>query len=804
MALSLTPNQPRALPTLSNFQTRTQHVFGVLPCLWQVKVAEEILKGEHDIICIAGTGMGKTLTFWMPLLFRPGAIQIVVTPLNLLGKQNVASLDKAGIRAISISSETATPANFQAISAFKYQVVVISPEQIMKPDGGFERLLKNPLFTQCIISIIIDEAHCLTDWGEFRPEYRELGQLQYVVPMSVPLLVTSATITKGTLRDLTHLLHMSSRRTVIIHWSSDHPNIGICVKKIKYALNSFADLTFLVPAGFKVGDPPPPKFLIFFDDIPASINAACVLRHRLPRELKEKIRWFNTDMSTQYKETELQKLTNGETWGLCTTTSFGMGMDVPDILLVIQWRATCKLAALWQRFGRAARDKQLTGTAILFAEKEHFDDERAAKEARRVRRTVTRKWTAKDASLPSASHPVKRAVLSSSNGGTMHDQSDIRYGVDTMVNADLNGSSDEESDDEESLISADTPGTSQDTQVLLEALAQGEDPSSQLARAGKKRKGVLDAGTDFLINAEKRTGMMCRRKVFDVCFDNGTAGGKNASPLLNSNTNFLPSVSDHHKCNTDNVQGCPRCCIMEPIVCCDIHNPADFASYDSPNSKASRATHRSRLPKYTRDKNDYDLENALLTWREEKTVAVYGWACLYDNGPVVMTNSTLDRIIDCAHHHKIQTPQDLKRETVWADSNLYAAEVVSLVQRHAALRTLLFISTPLRQDARTTLSIANPITVPVPTPDPTMPQLTSSGNSSLPMKRRAAKCSACGQEGHNGSSQSFVFEASIPHFNWQQREYRIAAQLATTALQQLYNYIVECASIFQSICFVLH
>ncbi|KAI6120804.1 hypothetical protein EV401DRAFT_1838287, partial [Pisolithus croceorrhizus] len=49
------------------------------------------------------------------------------------------------------------------------------------------------------------------------------------------------------------------------------------------------------------------------------------------------------------------------------------GMDVPDISLVIQWRATCKLAALWQRFGRAVHDKRLTGTALLFAEKEHFD-----------------------------------------------------------------------------------------------------------------------------------------------------------------------------------------------------------------------------------------------------------------------------------------------------------------------------------------------------------------------------------------------------------------------------------------------
>ncbi|KAI6156377.1 hypothetical protein EDD17DRAFT_1489484 [Pisolithus thermaeus] len=134
----------------------------------------------------------------------------------------------------------------------------------MRPDGGFKRLLKSPLFIQQIISIVIDEVHCLTDWGEFRPEYRELGRLHYVVPQSVPLLVMSATLMMSMLCDITHLLHMSPSRTVIICWSSDRPNIGIGVKKIKYALNSFADLTFLIPAGFKMGDPPLPKFLVFF------------------------------------------------------------------------------------------------------------------------------------------------------------------------------------------------------------------------------------------------------------------------------------------------------------------------------------------------------------------------------------------------------------------------------------------------------------------------------------------------------------------------------------------------------------
>ena len=193
----------------------------------------------------------------------------------------------------------------------------------MKPNGEFEKLLKNRLFASRIISIIIDEAHCLTEWGDFRPEYRELGRLHYM-PSSIPLLVTSATLTRNIFSDIINLLCIPSDRKYVVRRSSDRPNIKIGVRKIKYSLNSFADLTFLIPTGFKVGDPPPPKFLVFFDDITESINAATVLRRRLPCELRDKIKWFNADMTTTFKEDELERLTGGDSWGFCTTTSFGM------------------------------------------------------------------------------------------------------------------------------------------------------------------------------------------------------------------------------------------------------------------------------------------------------------------------------------------------------------------------------------------------------------------------------------------------------------------------------------------------
>jgi superfamily II DNA helicase RecQ len=101
-------------PSLEEIRQQTSNTFHVRPCLWQLKVVEAILRGEKHIISIAGTGMGKTLTFWMPLLFRPPSnVIIVVTPLNGLGKQNVASLDEAGLKSIFICGDTATAENFR-------------------------------------------------------------------------------------------------------------------------------------------------------------------------------------------------------------------------------------------------------------------------------------------------------------------------------------------------------------------------------------------------------------------------------------------------------------------------------------------------------------------------------------------------------------------------------------------------------------------------------------------------------------------------------------------------------------------
>ncbi|KAG1888915.1 uncharacterized protein F5891DRAFT_913757, partial [Suillus fuscotomentosus] len=174
----------------------------------------------------------------------------------------------------------------QGIEDLCYRAIITSPEQLMKPGGAFEKLLRNVDFASKLIGIIFDEAHCIVTWGEFRAEYKELERLHYILPCQVPFMVTSATLTSDALRDIRRLLHIQSENLATIHVSTDRPNIRIRVRKIKYSLMSYADLAFLIPTD----DPPPPKFLVFFDSIQGGISAAKYLRARLPPDLRDKVK----------------------------------------------------------------------------------------------------------------------------------------------------------------------------------------------------------------------------------------------------------------------------------------------------------------------------------------------------------------------------------------------------------------------------------------------------------------------------------------------------------------------------------
>jgi len=146
----------------------------------------------------------------------------------------------------------------------------------MCPKGGFEKLLSDETFNDHIISIVIDEAHCISQWGTFRPEYCEIGRLRYLQRKPCPVLATSATMSAEVIDDIKKVLHLREEALFISCCSTDRTNIKILVRPILNPIHTFRDLSFLL-CDWKLGDPPPPKFLVFFDNINESVLAGLFL-----------------------------------------------------------------------------------------------------------------------------------------------------------------------------------------------------------------------------------------------------------------------------------------------------------------------------------------------------------------------------------------------------------------------------------------------------------------------------------------------------------------------------------------------
>ena len=202
-------------------------------------------------------------------------------------------------------------------------MVVINPEILMTSDH-VEAMWRKPKVTSRLLSIIFDEAHCISQWGSFRSEYLHVGALRQSIPDRVPFYIPSATLPPLVLRDIVEILSLRPENTEYILCSNDRPEIRLAVRGMVFPANSFQDLAFLIPEGFKEGDPPPAKFLVFFSDRKITEAAARYLQSRLPGSLVDKIKWFHAINTPEYRVEEVDNLRDGNTMGYCCTDSFGV------------------------------------------------------------------------------------------------------------------------------------------------------------------------------------------------------------------------------------------------------------------------------------------------------------------------------------------------------------------------------------------------------------------------------------------------------------------------------------------------
>ncbi|KAF7353121.1 p-loop containing nucleoside triphosphate hydrolase protein [Mycena sanguinolenta] len=499
------------------------------------------------------------------------------------------------------------------------------------------------------------------------------GSLRYLLPKDIPFFITSATLPPDVLQDVMATLGMSEAKTEIFWRSNDRSNIYLTVRKMKYPLNSFKDLAFLIPPDWDGTTPLPWKFVIFFASITESIAAAQYLRTLVPVAFREKIKWFNSEMSPEFRAEESDKFNSGKIFGLFCTESFGMGIDMPNITLVIQWRATCDMCTLWQRFGRGARDPNCEAIALWLVEPMYFDKTKEEKAANKAKREEKKK---RKACEQLTGQPPAKKTRSTRSDGTSRTVGSTRSSAVTPP-SDLTT---------RFLASPPRPRNASATPQST-TVTQHTDPapSASVLEADSDSEAESDGETNRESLEERRLAYRKDKEVVTAKKTRKRKDGNELSPEMDDMCNAgserrcikcfrLPSqlyfgndktVSDHLQCRDDLPDGCPRC-VVKPSSICSPQIPS-----------------KSRIAAYEADVVDMSLRDELHQFRREATVKKFSRAVLRDNGPgIIMSNEVLQRIVDCAHFHKIESQEQLKRETRWAGAAEFGDEVLSLIAKH--------------------------------------------------------------------------------------------------------------------------
>lgn len=300
---------------------------------------------KKDTFVLMPTGGGKSLCFQLPALKFPGTT-LVISPLIALMKDQVDNLKKNGLTADFLNStqtEKEQKEVKEKLQKNQTKLLYIAPERLALPE--FQEFIKN----LNISLIAIDEAHCISEWGhDFRPDYRNLKILKNIFP-KIPIIALTATATQKVRDDIIEQLSLEKAKIFVSSFNRENLNISIIQKK-----KAFNKLTNLL-ANYKN------KSVIIY----------CFSR-KDTEEITEKLNklGFNAlpyhaglNTETRKKNQEMFKKDNINI--IVATIAFGMGIDKPDVRLVVHYTYPKTLESYYQEIGRAGRDN-LASECVMF------------------------------------------------------------------------------------------------------------------------------------------------------------------------------------------------------------------------------------------------------------------------------------------------------------------------------------------------------------------------------------------------------------------------------------------------------
>ncbi|TCZ74821.1 RecQ family ATP-dependent DNA helicase [Flaviaesturariibacter aridisoli] len=310
----------------------------------QEDIIHHVLEGK-DALALLPTGGGKSLCFQVPALAQEG-ICIVVSPLIALMKDQVENLKKRGILAAAIytgMSRRAIVQTLKNVAHGPYKFLYVSPERL--ETGLFQEYLP----AMDVNLIAIDEAHCISQWGhDFRPAYRRIAALREELP-DVPVLALTASATAEVQQDI--LTQLALRNAPTFRQPFLRPNLSYSVLKVEAKPAKIVDIIGKVPG----------TAIVYARSRRRTVEIADLLRmHGHSAE------HYHAGLPAAERAKRQQDWIENRTRVMVCTNAFGMGIDKPDVRLVVHADIPDSLESYYQEAGRAGRDGLKSYAVLLY------------------------------------------------------------------------------------------------------------------------------------------------------------------------------------------------------------------------------------------------------------------------------------------------------------------------------------------------------------------------------------------------------------------------------------------------------
>ena len=308
---------------------------------------EEIVNAaleDRDVLAILPTGGGKSVCFQVPAMMRDG-IAIVVTPLIALMKDQVQNLNDRGIKALCVNAgmsqrEVDLTLNNAAYGDFKF--LYVSPERLGT------QLFRNWLLEMKVSYIVVDEAHCISQWGyDFRPDYLNIGALRQFV--DAPIIALTATATPKVADDIMTRLGFAEK--YMITSGFERENLSYIVRECEDKSGQLINICTNVGGTGIVYVRSRKKT----EELAAMLTANGICSSFYHAGLGQESR---TDRQTRWK--------NGQIRVMVCTNAFGMGIDKPDVRFVVHFDVPDSPEAYFQEAGRGGRDGKRSFAVMLW------------------------------------------------------------------------------------------------------------------------------------------------------------------------------------------------------------------------------------------------------------------------------------------------------------------------------------------------------------------------------------------------------------------------------------------------------